>query len=101
MAHNAAGQVWTYAHGEWFEGDKQILAPRHQAFWLASSVFDGARYMFGKAPDLDRHIERLMKSARTLGMHPCKTAEEIEAIAWEGIGKFDDEEALYICPVRA
>lgn len=99
MAHNAAGKIWTYASGEWFEGDKAILAPRHQAFWLASSVFDGARYMSGKAPDLDKHIERLMKSAYTLGMKPNKSAAEVEALAWEGIQKFDGDEALYICPV--
>ncbi len=99
MAHNAPGKIWTYADDAWFEGDKAVLAPRHQAFWLASSVFDGARYMNGKAPDLDRHIARLMASARTLGMAPDRTAEEVEALCWEGIRKFDGTEALYICPV--
>lgn len=99
MAHNASGAVWTYANGEWFEGDKAVLAPRHQAFWLSSTVFDGARYMNGKAPDLVKHIERLQHSARVLGMKPTKSVEEIEAIVWDGIAKFDPDEALYICPV--
>lgn len=99
MAHNAAGSVWTYAEGSWHKGDKAILAPRHQAFWLSSTVFDGARYMSGRAPDLDKHVARVIASAYMLGMAPTLSAEEIIAIAWEGIGKFDGESALYICPI--
>ncbi len=99
MAHNQPGKVWTYANGEWFDGDKAVLAPRHQAFWLASTVFDGARYMYGRAPDLDLHIARLMNSARVLGLAPNLTPEVIEALAWEGIGKFDKDAELYICPI--
>lgn len=99
MAHNAPGKIWTYADEAWHEGDKAVLAPRHQAFWLASSVFDGARYMNGKAPDLDKHIARLMASARTLGMKPDRSADAVEALCWDGIRKFDGKESLYICPV--
>lgn len=99
MAHNQPGKVWTYADGKWFEGDKAVLAPRHQAFWLASTVFDGARYMSGHAPDLDRHVERLMYSARILGLAPTLTQVEIETLAWEGIRKFDKDADLYICPI--
>lgn len=99
MAHNQPGAVWTYAGDEWHEGDKAVLSPRHQAFWLASTVFDGARYMSGRAPDLDKHIERLMNSARILGLKPTKTVEEIEKLAWEGIAKFDKDADLYICPI--
>lgn len=99
MAHNASGAVWTYADDQWFEGDKAVLAPRHQAFWLSSTVFDGARYINGKAPDLDKHVARVIHSARILGMKPNKTADEIEKLVWEGIAKFDDDVALYICPI--
>jgi len=99
MAHNQPGKVWTYAKGEWFEGDKAVLAPRHQAFWLASTVFDGARYMSGRTPDLDRHIQRLINSARVLGMTPTLSEKEIETLVWEGIGKFDKDVDLYICPI--
>ncbi|MEX0693351.1 MAG: branched-chain amino acid aminotransferase [Rhodospirillales bacterium] len=99
MAHNNPGKVWTYAEGAWFEGDKAVLAPRHQAFWLASTVFDGARYMCGHAPDLDRHITRLINSAHILGMTPTLSPAQIETIAWEGIGKFDADAELYICPI--
>ncbi len=99
MAQNAQGKVWTYANEEWFDGDKAILAPRHQAFWLASTVFDGARYMLGHAPDLDKHVERLNNSALILGMKPTLSVEEVVALAWEGISKFPSNAELYICPV--
>ena len=99
MAHNNPGKVWTYAEGAWFEGDKAVLAPRHQAFWLASTVFDGARYMSGRAPDLDKHIARLINSAHILGMTPTLSPAQIETIAWEGIRKFDADAELYICPI--
>ena len=99
MAHNSPGTVWTYADGAWTEGDKAVLAPRHQAFWLASTVFDGARYMSGRAPDLDKHIARVINSASVLGMKATLSAAEIETLVWEGIGKFAADVELYICPI--
>ena len=54
MAHNSPGKVWTYGNGAWHEGDAAILAPRHQAFWLSSTVFDGARAIAGQAPGHER-----------------------------------------------
>lgn len=99
MAHNSPGTVWTYADGAWGEGDKAVLAPRHQAFWLASTVFDGARYMSGRAPDLDKHIARVINSAAVLGMKATLSAAEINALVWEGIGKFPADAELYICPI--
>ena len=99
MAHNSPGKVWTYGNGAWHEGDAAILAPRHQAFWLSSTVFDGARAIAGKAPDLDRHAERLIRSAHVLGMKPPIGRSEIEALVWDGIAKFDADAELYICPI--
>ena len=37
-------------------------------------------------PDLDRHCERVIRSAHALGLQPTKTAEEILALALEGVG---------------
>lgn len=99
MAHNEPGKVWTYVGNEWHDGDKAALSPRHQAFWLASTVFDGARYMSGRTPDLDLHVRRLMESARILGLKPTRTEAEIQDLAWEGIRKFDADADLYICPI--
>ena len=40
-------QTFTYYEGRWSEGNPPILGPRQHAFWLASSVFDGARAFEG------------------------------------------------------
>jgi branched-chain amino acid aminotransferase len=67
--------------------------------WLASTVFDGARWFDGIAPDLDLHCQRINRSAVNMGLKPVKTAEEIEALAWEGIKKFDGKTPIYIKPM--
>ena len=59
-------ETWTYVDGEWHEGNVLIAGPRTHAFWMGSSVFDGARAFEGVMPDLDRHAERLNNSARAL-----------------------------------
>ena len=46
-------QTWTWFEGEWHEGNPPIMGPRSHAFWLGSSVFDGARAFEGVTPDLD------------------------------------------------
>ena len=43
-------QTHTFLDGEWFEGNKPIVGPRTHAFWLGSSVFDGARAFEGARP---------------------------------------------------
>ena len=67
----------TYWNGTWHEGNPAILGPRDHAFWLGSIVFDGGRAFEGCGPDLDLHAERVVRSARSLGLNPTKTAEEI------------------------
>jgi branched-chain amino acid aminotransferase len=69
------------------------------AAWLANTVFDGARAFEGVAPDLDRHCERVVRSAAGLGLQPTKTAEEILALALEGVGYFPHGTPLYIRPM--
>jgi branched-chain amino acid aminotransferase len=91
--------AWTYYKGEWHDGNPMIMGPMTHAPWLASCVFDGARAFEGVAPDLDRHCQRLVNSARTFALKPTKTAEEIEALAREGIAKFSSDAALYIRPM--
>jgi branched-chain amino acid aminotransferase len=69
------------------------------AAWLANTVFDGARAFEGVAPDLDRHCERVVRSAAGLGLQPTKTAREILALALEGVGYFPHGTPLYIRPM--
>ncbi|ENQ68205.1 branched-chain amino acid aminotransferase [Brucella melitensis] len=79
--------MWTYYKGEWREGDVRILGAASQATWLGSLVFDGARLFEGVTPDLDRHSARANDSARALGLEPTLSANDIEALAREGLKK--------------
>ncbi|WP_041596456.1 branched-chain amino acid aminotransferase [Brucella melitensis] len=86
--------MWTYYKGEWREGDVRILGAASQATWLGSLVFDGARLFEGVTPDLDRHSARANDSARALGLEPTLSANDIEALAREGLKKFAPDFAL-------
>lgn len=91
--------TWTYVEGEWLPGNPPLIGPTSHAMWLASTVFDGARWFDGIAPDLDLHCQRINRSAVNMGLKPVKTGEEIEALAWDGIAKFDGKTAIYIKPM--
>ena len=64
------------------------MGPMTHAPWLGSCVFDGARAFEGVAPDLDRHCQRIVRSAESFGLKILKPAGEIEEIIREGIAKF-------------
>lgn len=95
----ARSTTWTYVDGEWVEGNPKLIGPTSHAMWLGSTVFDGARWFDGISPDLDLHCQRVNRSAINMGMKPVKTAEEIEALALEGVKKFDGKTAIYIKPM--
>ena len=92
-------ETWTYANDAWHEGNVPIIGAREHAFWLGSSVFDGARAFEGVTPDLDLHCARLNRSAEALGLRPTRSADEIEALCREGVAKFASDAALYIRPM--
>ena len=81
-------QTFTFIDGEWIEGNQPIVGPRTHAFWLASSVFDGARAFEGVTPDLDKHCARLNRSAQAIGLKSTMSEEEIVDIALQGVKKF-------------
>ncbi|MBB3443338.1 branched-chain amino acid aminotransferase [Sinorhizobium sp. B11] len=91
--------TWTYVDGEWIAGNPPLIGPTSHAMWLGSTVFDGARWFDGIAPDLDLHCQRVNRSAVAMGLKPLKTAEEIEALTWEGVKKFDGKTPIYIKPM--
>jgi branched-chain amino acid aminotransferase len=99
LATPALTTTWTYVEGDWYEGNVPLLGPRSHAMWLASSVFDGARWFEGVAPDLDLHAKRVNSSAIALGLKPTMTPEEIVALTWDGLKKFDGKTAVYIRPM--
>lgn len=92
-------KTWTWHKGAWHEGNPPILGPRSHAFWLGSSVFDGARAFEGVTPDLDLHCARLNRSAEAMLMKPTMQAGEIIELAKEGVAKFAPGTALYIRPM--
>lgn len=92
-------QTWTWLDGEWLEGNPPLIGPRTQAFWLGTTVFDGARVFEGVMPDIDRHAERVNNSATKMGLKPTMAAAEIVRLAHEGAKKFGKDEALYVRPM--
>ncbi|MGY6708720.1 MAG: branched-chain amino acid aminotransferase [Rhizobiaceae bacterium] len=91
--------TWTYVGGDWHEGNVGVVGPRSHVMWLGSSVFDGARWFEGVAPDLDRHCARVNASARALGLEPTVEPDEMVALTWDGLKKFDGKTAVYIRPM--
>lgn len=92
-------QTWTFFDGGWHEGNPSILGPRSHAFWLASSVFDGARVFEGVMPDLERHLARLNASALALGLLPQHDVETMAGLTREGARKFSGAVPLYVKPM--
>ena len=92
-------QTWTFFEDEWREGNVAIMGPRTHGAWLASTVFDGARRMLGRFPDLEAHCARVNRSARSLGLDPVVTTERWIELAREGAARFGPEIDLYIRPM--
>ena len=93
------GETWTWVDGDWHAGNVLVAGPRTHAFWLGTSVFDGARAFEGVTPDLDRHCERLNDSARALMLKPTETVETIMGLVGDGLKRFQSKDAVYIRPM--
>jgi len=92
-------QAWHFFEGKWYEGNPPIMGPMSHGFWMASTVFDGARAFEGVAPALGLHCRRLITSAEVFGLAPPVTAEAVLEIGQEGRKKFAPDAALYIRPM--
>jgi branched-chain amino acid aminotransferase len=95
----AWSQTLTFLDGEWLEGNHPFIGARTHAFWLGSSVFDGARAFEGVTPDLDKHCARLNRSAKALCLEPTMSVDAIVELAREGVKKFPPGAELYIRPM--
>ncbi len=91
--------IWTYYEGTWHQGNYPVFGAADHGAWLGSSVFDGARAFEGVTPDLDLHCARTVSSARTMGLNPTHSPEEITELAREGVSKFPSGTGLYIRPM--
>ena len=96
---SAWSTTFTYLDGEWIEGNRPIAGPRTHAFWLGSSVFDGARAFDGATPDLDKHCARLNRSAAAMSLKPIMSVEAMLSLTREGMKKFAPGAELYLRPM--
>jgi branched-chain amino acid aminotransferase len=92
-------QTFTFLDGEWIEGNQPFIGARTHAFWLGSSVFDGARAFEGVMPDLDKHCARLNRSAKPMCLKPMMSEAAMIELAHEGARKFGPDAELYIRPM--
>src|SRR5271154_2472052 len=92
-------ETLTFFEGEWHVGNVPIMGPRTHGAWLASTVFDGARVFEGVAPDLDRHCERVNRSAVNFKLKPVVDTQTWLALARDGIARFGANAELYIRPM--
>ena len=92
-------KTWTFFEDAWHEGNVGIMGPRTHGAWLGSVVFDGARAFEGLTPDLDRHCERINRSAVAMGLKPVVPAARWLSLVAEGLSRFDPAAELYIRPM--
>ncbi|MFV2053623.1 branched-chain amino acid aminotransferase [Aliiroseovarius sp. YM-037] len=91
--------IRTWFDGAWHDGAVSIIGSADHAAWLGSTIFDGARYFEGMAPDLLAHCTRANRSAEALMLAPTITPEEMVEIAWDGLSAYGPETAVYIRPM--
>lgn len=86
----------TWSNGQWSDTSAPLIGATDHAFWMATTVFDGARSIQGHTPDLDLHCERLNRSAITLGMEPVMTPQQTVDLVHEGLKKLSHSTDYYI-----
>ena len=91
--------IRTYFEGTWHDGDIPIMRAADHGSWLGTTVFDGARYFEGLAPDLDAHCTRVTRSAKSLMITPTVEPDEIAEIVREGLQAYSRDTAVYIRPM--
>ncbi|MBM9595273.1 branched-chain amino acid aminotransferase [Roseitranquillus sediminis] len=91
--------IRTYFDGRWHDGDLPVMRAADHGSWLGSSVFDGARYFDGVAPDLEAHCARVNRSAEALMITPTVETDEMVEIVREGLDAYAPDTAVYIRPM--
>jgi branched-chain amino acid aminotransferase len=91
--------TWTFFEGAWREGNQPIMGTRTHGAWLGSVVFDGARAFEGVAPDLDKHLARVNRSATKMLLDPIVTVEQWRQLVEQGLRRFARDAPLYIRPM--
>ena len=89
----------TYFDGRWHDGDVAVIRASDHGAWLGTTVFDGARFAHGVAPDLALHCARVNASAEALMITPTVAADDMEDLIREGLRAYPDGAAVYIRPM--
>ncbi|SPF79775.1 branched-chain amino acid aminotransferase [Pseudoprimorskyibacter insulae] len=91
--------IRTWFNGTWHDGDVPVMRAADHGSWLGSSVFDGARFVNGLAPDLEAHCARVNRSAEALMITPTIATQDMVAMAWDGLSAYAKDTAVYIRPM--
>lgn len=92
-------KIRTWFNDSWHEGDIPVMNAADHGAWLGTTVFDGARWFEGIAPDLDAHCARVNRSAAALMLTPTVTTGDMVEIVREGLKGFGTDQAVYIRPM--
>lgn len=92
-------EIRTYFDGTWHDSDVPIMHAGDHGAWLGSSVFDGARFFDGRAPDLRAHCARVNRSAEALMVTPTVSTDEMVEIVHEGLKSYAPDQPVYIRPM--
>ncbi|MEX0367799.1 MAG: branched-chain amino acid aminotransferase [Ruegeria sp.] len=91
--------VRTYYNGAWHDADVAVMRAADHGSWLGTTVFDGARYVRGLAPDLEAHCARVNRSAEALMITPTVSTEDMVAMVRAGLEVYGPDQAVYIRPM--
>lgn len=91
--------IRTYFNGAWHDHDVAIMRAADHGSWVGTTVFDGARYFDGRAPDLEAHCARVNRSAEALMITPTMDPADIVAAVREGLRAYGPRDAVYIRPM--
>lgn len=91
--------IRTWFEGTWHDGDIPVMRAADHGIWQGSSVFDGARWFEGIAPDLAAHCARVNRSAEALMITPTMDPADMVALVHEGLATYPKGAAVYIRPM--
>lgn len=91
--------IRTYFEGRWHDGDLAVMKAADHGSWLGTTVFDGARFFNGLAPDLEAHCARVNRSAQALMITPTVGTDDMVQIIRDGLEAYDASAAVYIRPM--
>ncbi len=89
----------TWIDNHWHEGNAPLMGAMDHAVWLGSSVFDGARAIHGRVPDLDLHLQRVIESSKRLGLECPKSVADMRALVKEALDRLPKDADYYIRPL--